>query len=150
MASKYKSIDDHVGEYLSGYIDGELTQQQRQWVELHCDSCAQCARELNELTALRRRIGETRLSEIGADIWREHMNDTSVKATRGIGWLLFIGGVLVVVGIGLYEFVIDTSMPLHIKLITAAIWVGIGLLFVSVLRQRLIERRSDKYKDVEI
>ena len=57
-----------LGEYLSGYIDGELTQQQRQWVELHCDNCAQCARELDELTALRRRIGETRLSEVGKDI----------------------------------------------------------------------------------
>ena len=28
------AIEAHVGERLSGYLDGELTQQDRQWVEL--------------------------------------------------------------------------------------------------------------------
>ena len=78
------------------------------------------------------------------------MNDTTTKATRGIGWLLFVGGVIAVAALAVYEFVIDTAMPLHIKLITAAIWGGLGALLISVLRQRLIERKSDKYKDVEI
>jgi len=38
-----RTIDDngtqHVGELLSGYIDGELTQQQRQRVDVHCHKC---------------------------------------------------------------------------------------------------------------
>lgn len=78
------------------------------------------------------------------------MNDPAVKATQKLGWLLFIGGVLGIAGICVYQFVIDTGMPLYIKFLTAAVWIGLGILFASVLRQRLIERRSDKYKDVEI
>ncbi len=39
MAGNSKDINEHVGEWLSGYIDGELTQQQRQRVEVHCDAC---------------------------------------------------------------------------------------------------------------
>jgi len=150
MQNSSNTLDKHVGELLSGYIDGELTQQQQQAVRLHCERCAPCARELEEIRALRERVGKTRLSDVGEDTWRETMNDPTVKTTRGIGWLLFIGGVLAIAGIGIYEFVIDTSMPTHIKVITAAIWLGMGALFVSVLRQRLIERKSDKYKDVEI
>ena len=36
MAGNSKDINEHVGELLSGYIDGELTQQERQRVEVHC------------------------------------------------------------------------------------------------------------------
>jgi ferric-dicitrate binding protein FerR (iron transport regulator) len=139
-----------VGELLSGYIDGELTQQQQQRVRIHCEACAECAHELEQLEKIRREVGKSRLSPISEDSWREHMKDPTVEMTRGLGWILFIAGVLGISGIAVYEFVIDTSMATHIKVITGLVWVGMGALLVSVLRQRLIERKSDKYKDVEI
>ncbi len=71
-------------------------------------------------------------------------------AMRGLGWILFVVGVLGISGIAIYEFVIDTSMPKHIKVLTGLVWIGLGVLLFSVLRQRLLERKSDKYKDVEI
>ena len=148
--SSSNSTTEHVGALLSGYIDDELTQQQAQRVRLHCDSCAECATELEQLETLRREVGKTRLSPLGEDIWREHMNEPTVEVTRGIGWILFILGVLGISGIAIYEFVIDTGIETHIKVITSLVWLGLGALLVSVLRQRLIERKSDKYKDVEI
>jgi hypothetical protein len=78
------------------------------------------------------------------------MSDTTVQVTRGIGWLLLIGGFLAVAGIGIYEFLIDPSVGWLAKLLIAVIYCGFAALFISVLRQRLIERKSDKYKDVEI
>lgn len=150
MAGNTRHIDEHVGELLSGYIDGELTQQQRQRVDVHCDNCERCRRERDELRALRERVGKTRLSEYGEDKWRESMNDTGVRTSRGIGWLLLIGGVLALAGIAVYEFLTDPGLELHMKLIIGAVYGGLAILFVSVLRQRLIERKTDKYKDVEI
>ena len=143
-------IDDHVGELLSGYIDGELTQQERQRVQLHCEQCTSCRDELEQIRSMRERVGSSRLSEIGEDRWRETMEDTTVKATRGIGWLIFIGGILLAVGIGVIEVISSTSMSLTEKLIIGGVYGGLLLLFVSVLRQRLIERKTDRYKDVEI
>ena len=150
MVSNTHTIDEHVGEWLSGYIDGELTQQQRQRVEIHCSTCGDCETELNELRALRRDVSNSRLSEYGEDSWRETMDDQTVKATRGIGWLLFLGATVICGGIGIYEFVLDSSMGIFEKLLIGAVYGGLALLFFSVLRQRLIERKSDKYKDVEI
>ncbi len=150
MVSNTHTIDEHVGEWLSGYIDGELTQQQRQRVEIHCGTCGDCERELNDLRALRRDVSDAQLSEYGEDVWRENMNDSTVKATRSIGWMLFLGAVLICGGIGIYEFVLDSSMGIFEKLLIGAIYGGLALLFISVLRQRLIERKTDKYKDVEI
>ena len=147
-----RKIDEHVGELLSGYIDGELTQQDRQRVALHCESCETCRTRLAELEELRARIGRSTLSALGQDVWREAMNDKATKATRGLGWLLLAGGVLLAVGIGVFEFLASswTTLSRSEKVIVAGIYGGLLLLFVSVLRQRLIERRSDKYKDVEI
>jgi hypothetical protein len=78
------------------------------------------------------------------------MKEHTDGVTRGLGWILFIAGVLGISGLAIYEFVIDTSMPKHIKVLTGLVWIGLGVLLLSVLRQRLTERKSDKYKDVEI
>ena len=150
MSRNTRHIDDHVGELLSGYIDGELTQQERQRVDIHCDNCEQCRREREEIKALRERVGKTRLSEYGEDKWRESMNDTTVRTSRSIGWILFIGGLLAIGGIAVFTFLTDPGLELHLKLIIGAIYGGLAILFISVLRQRLIERKTDKYKDVEI
>jgi hypothetical protein len=141
---------EHVGALLSGYLDGELTQQQSQRVDIHLAACHECAENLSDLESLRKRMGEAQLGSNDSDKWREMMDDTTVRVSRGIGWLLFIGGLLIIAGVGIYQFIIDSSIDLAVKLVISAVYVGMGALFVSVLRQRLIERKSDKYKDVEI
>lgn len=150
MVNMRQGIDQHVGEQLSGFLDGELTQQERQIVSLHCDVCSECRENLARLRELRERIGNANLSEVGEDKWRETMNDTTVQTTRSIGWLMFITGLLIVAGIGLVAFVINDEIPVGIKLLMVAIYGGLAMLLFSVLRQRLIERKTDKYKDVEI
>lgn len=150
MTNDKHIIDQHVGEQLSGYIDGELTQQERQRVVLHCEKCEQCRHDMEELKALRERIGDTRLSVIGEDKWRETMEDSSVQTSRTIGWILFITGLLMALGAGFIAFVTSSGMSLGEKIMIFAIYGGLAILLFSVLRQRLIERKSDKYKDVEI
>lgn len=150
MVDGYRNIDDHVGELLSGYVDGELTQQQRQLVSLHCENCDECSEILARLRELRQSVGKAHLSELGEDKWRESMNDNTVKTTRQIGWLIFIAGLLAVGGIGIVGFLFSDEIEIGMKLIIIAVYGGLAALFFSVLRQRLIERKSDKYKDVEI
>ena len=140
----------HVGPLLSGYLDGELTQQQRQRVEVHCESCAECRDNLADLDALRERVGNARLSDTDPDTWREHMNDNLVQTSRGLGWLLLIGGVMLAAGWGIVAFITDPDVGAGEKVFVSAIYLGLAALFFSVLRQRLIERKTDKYEDVEI
>ena len=150
MTTDNKRNDAHVGERLSGYVDGELTQQERQQVELHCGDCEHCSNELKQLQAVRASIGKARLSDMDQDAWREMMGDTTVKASRAIGWLLFVGGILAAVGLGVYAIIFESSASFFEKAIVGAIYAGLAGLFISVFRQRLIERKTDKYKDVEI
>ena len=143
-------VNEHVGDRLSGYLDGELTQQQRQKVELHLDQCAQCSKLLVDLQELRGRMHGARLSPMGADQWRENMDEPAVQLSKGIGWVLVIGAVLVLFTIVVFHFLADDSISGFMKFLISAFYLGWAALFVSVLRQRLIERKTDKYKDVEI
>ena len=151
MTDNEPNGDEHVGEMLSGYIDGELTQQARQRVRLHCESCATCRQELATLEAMRERVAKATLSDIDRDTWRENMDDNAVKTTRGAGWLLLIGGALLGGAFLGYELFSSASeLSIFEKVVFGGIYGGLLLLFISVLRQRLIERKTDKYKDVEI
>lgn len=150
MANDRRDIEQHIDEQLSGYLDGELTQQQRQRVTLHCERCASCSQQLIELQALRSRVGNARLSVMGDDKWRETMNDPIVQVSKGVGWLLFIVGVLMLSGAALVVLFFQPGMSFWQKFMLFAIYGGLATLFISVLRQRLIERKTDKYKDVEI
>lgn len=143
-------VNEHVGDRLSGYLDGELTQQQRQKVELHLEQCAQCSKLLVDLQELRGRMHGARLSPMGADQWRENMDEPAVQLSKGIGWVLVIGAVLVLFTIVVFHFLADDSISGFMKFLISAFYLGWAALFVSVLRQRLIERKTDKYKDVEI
>ncbi|MAV24955.1 MAG: hypothetical protein CMQ05_02400 [Gammaproteobacteria bacterium] len=150
MTDGKQPANEHVDELLSGYLDGELTQQQTQMVDVRLSQSEEYRQRLSELKGVRQRFGDARLGTRDKDYWRENMNDSIVKATQGIGWLLFVSGLLIVAGMGIYELVINTDMGLTEKLLASAIYGGLGILFLSVLRQRLIERKTDKYKDVEI
>lgn len=64
-----------------------------------------------------------------------------------IGWILFAAGLVVVAILGFQAFL---EAPFLVKFLLVGIYGGLGLLLVSVLRQRLAERKTDKYLDVEV
>ena len=78
------------------------------------------------------------------------MQDNMVRSTSSIGWLLLIGGIVIGGGVAIFECVNTPDVPLLVKLIVGAIYLGLAFLLISVLRERLIERKTDKYKNVEI
>lgn len=77
---------------------------------------------------------------------------TSATTKLGFGLLLClgIGYVAVVVGFILFVMMGDHETPIYAKVLVGLGIGGIGLLFFAVLRQRIIESKTDKYKDVEI
>lgn len=78
------------------------------------------------------------------------MDDQHVKTSRRVGWILFIGGLVAASLVVVVAFLTADGMSLGMKLIMMAIYGGLAVLLYSVGRQRLIERKTDKYKDVDI
>lgn len=138
-----------IQELLSAYLDGELTQQQRQRVRVHLDSCEACRRLFDDLERNRAAVHNLPFPEPDDEQWSRVMGGLIFKTTRGTGWLLWIGGAAVLTGYGLYEFIRDPSIQAVERVGVLAIILGVVLVFLTVLLERLSSYRTDKYKDVE-
>ncbi len=141
---------DHVGDRLSGYIDGELTQQERQQVERHVEDCAECRRLQQDLTELRSQLHESVGREFGNDRFREAFQSPGNQLLSTLGWIALVAGVLLLGIFIVASFLADDSVSAGMKILIGLPYFGLLLLFVAVLRRRLREARNDKYKDVEI
>jgi Na+/proline symporter len=73
----------------------------------------------------------------------------SVQAPRKAGWALLILGVTVWAAYGAYLFLTDPDLLTFEGMTAGAIVIGVVLLFISVLRQRLLELPHDRYKGVK-
>ena len=66
-----------------------------------------------------------------------------------LGWLLLGAGMLLLYGYSIYDFMTDASEPIWVRLTLAGIGLGFLILFLHVLRQRLIARKIDRYRDIQ-
>lgn len=80
------------------------------------------------------------------------MTDPVSKTTTQLGFVLllclglgygFLAIVLIVMTLG------STEVPIWAKILVVLGVAGMGLLLFSVVRQRLIDAKTDKYKDVQ-
>ncbi|MGD8450191.1 MAG: hypothetical protein PVJ57_00095 [Phycisphaerae bacterium] len=136
-------------EKLSAYLDGELTQQESQKVEVLLRRRPEWQEKLADLRRLREQVRGLAYPQPREDEWRSVMAGATFKATRGLSWLLIVGAAAVLVGFGLYEFSRDPSVALLERVGVLTMLGGGALLLVTVLWERLAARRQDKYKDIE-
>jgi hypothetical protein len=138
-----------IRETLSAYLDGELTQQASQKVAVHLHDCQACRQIYDDFRRMREDIKRLQFPEPSDEQWRNVMGGLAFKTTRGIGWLLWVGGAVVLVAYGLYELIRDPSINVIEHVGVLALLLGTVLLFLTVLYERLSALRADKYKDVE-
>ena len=85
--------------------------------------------------------------------WDAYWDQVYNKIERGIGWILFsIGFILVATFLGyqaLEEFFMDPKQPILLKFGVGTLTLGLIFLFVSVLREKLMVKKVDKYRSVQ-
>lgn len=156
MTSPYSC--DEITVLISGYLDDELTQQQQQRLFLHVQQCDKCRIHYEQLQLMQQSMqqslqqpltpeGRTMSEE---DRIQQHLHEPKNRWFRRFGWLLVGLGLAPLLGYGLYQFWHDPQVPVWVKFSFSAFWLGALVVFISVLRQRLSERRSDRYNKVTL
>ena len=134
-------------ELLSGYLDGELTQAEEQRVRLHLEDHPEARTLLEEMKRMRDATLTTAFKLPDDGQWDERPQGLPSLVARGLGWLSTLVWVVAVAAFGLWQLAASPA-GLVPKLLAFGALAGVGLLFVSVLLDRLRSARTDRYRRV--
>ena len=145
---------EHYRQLLTGYVDEELAAREREQLESHLSACEACARELEELVAFKERLAMLKFKEPSDAELERYWSRVYNRLERGVGWILLSLGSIVLLSWGALMAVEgllrDSEVGLVVKVGVVSLVVGVVVLFVSVFRERLSVRKSDKYsREVE-
>ncbi len=139
-------------DLMMGYLDNELTDEQRRQFEEHLDGCSECTDELEEFRKLKAITDEVTLVEPEDRIWQDYWGGVYNRIERNVGWIVFsVAAILLTIygGFKLIEDIIkDATVGMLLKAGLLALIAGLAILFVSVLRERIHFWQKDRYKDV--
>lgn len=139
---------------LSGYLDGELTQGDRQRVEVIMEDCQACAKTFEEMKKLRGEIGGIEYEHMTEAERLKAAKDPVAETGASLGQVLVIGGFIIFYGSLIYfalkEMLSSPDTPMLMKIGLPAIFLGFGILLTSVIIDRIKASKTDPYKDVEI
>ncbi len=134
---------------ITGYLDGELSDEQRTALEIHLADCQGCQRELAEERELKAGLERVAFREPADDELERFWQSVYNRTERGLGWILFTVGAIALLSFGVImligELFVDSEVSWIVKIGVVAVIAGAVLLFVSILRERLAVRKTDKY-----
>lgn len=142
-----------IGDLLSGYVDHELTQQQSQRVRVHLESCEACRRLHDDLRNMKGQLRQLSWPISDEEMLDKLEKDLFAGGARNLGWILLAIGALfaVVAGtVAFFMFLATPDVPILVKLFNALLVLGGGALFVSVVRERMMTYKKDKYRNVKL
>jgi predicted anti-sigma-YlaC factor YlaD len=139
-------------DLMMGYLDNELSDEQRRQFEEHLAGCPECASELEEFRKLKAITDEVTLVEPEDRIWQDYWTGIYNRIERSTGWIIFsVAAILLTIYVGfkLIETIItDATTGMLLKIGLLALIVGLAILFVSVLRERIYFWSKDRYRNV--
>jgi len=145
-------MDERLREMLAGYVDGELTDKQREAFEKELATNAELRADLEEFKRLNEVTGMAKYADLPEEVWENYWQSLYRKTERGFGWILFSIGAIVLACFGLYhafyEMYVDPSVPLWMKIGVSTLTVGAVILLVSYCRERLFAYNRERYREV--
>ena len=139
-------------DMMMGYLDNELDEEQKKKFEEHIKRCPECTKELKSFKDLKAITDEVTLAEPEDKLWQDYWNGVYNRIERGIGWIFSsIAAIILFIfcGFKLIENVIENpQVEFVFKLGLVLLIIGLAILLVSVLRERLYFWKKDRYKDV--
>lgn len=131
---------------LSAYVDGELDETESARLETLLKDSPELQREYQAMQRLV--VGTSRafaVEDLPDDVWDDFLDNVYNRLERKLGWIIFSVGVSLLGVYGMYAFVTQPFASALLKILLALPLLGLGVVFWSVLRNRLHVLRSDRY-----
>ncbi len=148
-----RSPEERARRLIMASIDGELAGDERGELERLLDAHPAMRAEWARLQRVKEVTESMALRPAPEEVWRDYWTSVYSRLERGIGWILFSLGAIVLLSYGAWsgvkEVIADATMPWFVKVSLLALTVGTVVLLVSVVREKLFVGRRERYKDVE-
>lgn len=142
-----------IKKLISSYYEGVLSEEQMQAVDAHVAACVECRRELEEIRQFEEVMNKMELKKPKPEVWRMYWASVYNRLERRFGWILFSIGAIILLFYGGYKMIeaiiIDSTVPLLLKIGLLGLLAGFVVLLVSVGRERFFVRKRERYKEVE-
>lgn len=139
-------------ELIVRYVDGELSTPERKKLEGHLATCGECREDLERLKNWKGVSGKMKNKLLPDMAWEEYWQHLYNRLERGISWILISIGATIILGIAAYQFVLNLFKAEDLgsveKIGIFALVFGFVILFLSVLREKLMVRKHDKYEEI--
>lgn len=138
---------------IMAYLDGELSAEESTRVARMISQNPLYQKHCKQLQKLKEVTGAMKFKILPEMYWDDYWRQVYNRIERGISWILISLGAVVVLSFGLWtmvsELLADRALHPVLKTGILALLVGIIILFVSIVREKLMVRKVDKYKEVE-
>ena len=145
---------DQIRILLSGMIDGELESGEKKMVSDHLVTCDACREEYARLRKLKEVTDDMKYFDLPDRLWAGYWHGIYNRLERGIGWILLSIGAILVLAFAAWHFIqgflLDAAIPFYVKAGVCALILGLIVLLVSIIRERLFSRKHDRYDEVQI
>ncbi|MDI6779560.1 MAG: hypothetical protein QME25_05120 [Bacteroidota bacterium] len=135
---------------LNKALDGLLSTDENAEFENLLVSSKECQEEWQSMKQLKEVTREMKFKNPPDEILDKYWLGIYARLERGLAWILVSIGATVLLVYGGFklveELIADPTLAWFIKIAILAIIAGLAILFVSVLRERLFVRKTDKYK----
>ncbi len=131
------------------YLDGEMSAKEKIEFKEHLASCGACRQAMNELGSVARLTGMMKIRDPQDDFWEAYWKKLFRRLERKTGWLLMIAGAALIILYALWRGVTDFGEITFVKVVAVILAAGFVILLVSVIRERLHQYKTDRYKDIE-
>lgn len=134
-------------------LDGELDAEERAAFDARLAQDEELRREWRRLSRVREATMGLKLRNPPEDVWDGYWTSVYSRVERGVGWLLLSVGAIVVGSWAVWrwvgELLADSTLPMIVRYGVLAVFFGLVILLVSVVRHRVNVFRTDPYREIE-
>ena len=139
-------------ELLAGYVDGELTPEEKKLFESMLAEDPQLKAELEDFMNIQNITGLVKYDDLPEEVWESYWESLYKKTERSLGWIFFSIGAIVTLCFILFQAFqqmhLDTDTSLIIKISVTVLTMGLVILLISFVRERLFAYKRDRYREV--
>jgi hypothetical protein len=139
---------DDLKELINKYIDNKLSNKDKIQLQKIIREDEKLKNELKEFDEIKEVISMLKTQDPDKD-WEKYWSHLYNRLERGIGWIITsIGAILLLTFAGFQfvkELIRDPELALYAKIGILALVLGIVILFVSIIRERIFISKTDKY-----